>query len=294
MTFAASLPVVACSSSSSDGGGGGSTYPGSGGTGSDAAGGGPVGTFGDGGVTTSEGGGDPGSNGTLTMVLRDFKLYKSGDVTTNADFENVPQNGASFWDDREIVSDTLGSDGKPVYKNASGTTLTTHGATGFNQWYNDTPKCEHSCRIPNSARSKRSGRLRIRQRKGRRTSWRRRGRSRCSFQWTTARPTKRPLAIRATHTTIRSRRRSTRSSPIEAASFSDFRGDDDVFVYVNKKLLINLGGIHEPETGRIECDALGLTKGDSYPLDFFFAERHKGGSNVLFTTTLKLTPVIVK
>jgi len=30
---------------------------------------------------------------------------------------------------------------------------------------------------------------------------------------------------------------------------------------------------------------------ESYPLDFFFAEHHKGGSNVLFTTTLKLQQV---
>ena len=43
----------------------------------------------------------------------------------------------------------------------------------------------------------------------------------------------------------------------------------------------------------VKVDDLGLTKGKTYPLDFFFAERHKGGSNVLFTTTLKLEDVDV-
>ena len=35
-------------------------------------------------------------------------------------------------------------------------------------------------------------------------------------------------------------------------------------------------------------DTLGLTKGQQYPLDFFSAERHVVGSNILFQTTLGL------
>src|SRR6185369_3467544 len=33
-----------------------------------------------------------------------------------------------------------------------------------------------------------------------------------------------------------------------------FRGDDDVFVYVNDKLAVNLGGIHVPMQGKISLD----------------------------------------
>ena len=75
--------------------------------------------------------------------------------------------------------------------------------------------------------------------------------------------------------------------------FFHFRGDDDVFVFINKKLLINLGGIHGPETADVQIDSLGLTKEQEYPLDFFYAERHVTGSNLLVTTSLGLKPAIV-
>ena len=76
--------------------------------------------------------------------------------------------------------------------------------------------------------------------------------------------------------------------------FFHFRGDDDVFVYINGKLVINLGGIHGPETADVNVDTLGLTKESEYTLDFFSAERHKGGSNLLLTTSLGLVPAMIK
>jgi len=39
-----------------------------------------------------------------------------------------------------------------------------------------------------------------------------------------------------------------------------FRGDDDVFVYIDKKRVIDLGGIHGPETANVSVDSLGLTR----------------------------------
>jgi fibro-slime domain-containing protein len=71
----------------------------------------------------------------------------------------------------------------------------------------------------------------------------------------------------------------------------NFRGDDDVWVFVNGKRIIDLGGVHVAESASITIDAvataIGITKGQSYPLDFFFAERHTVESNFRFETTLK-------
>src|SRR5262249_10138055 len=50
------------------------------------------------------------------------------------DFDN-PLTKARL--DLDIVADVLGADGKPVYKNATGTSPTTHGKKYFDWWYHD-------------------------------------------------------------------------------------------------------------------------------------------------------------
>lgn len=72
------------------------------------------------------------------------------------------------------------------------------------------------------------------------------------------------------------------------ASFS-FSGDDDVWVYINNKLVIDLGGVHGDETEAVDVSTLGLTVGNTYNLDVFFAERHTVGSDFAMTTGLQLS-----
>jgi fibro-slime domain-containing protein len=69
-----------------------------------------------------------------------------------------------------------------------------------------------------------------------------------------------------------------------------FAGDDDVWVYINKKLAIDLGGMHSKAGGEVNLDSLGLTKGKAYDLDFFFAERHTTESHLTFETNIKMIP----
>jgi fibro-slime domain-containing protein len=61
-----------------------------------------------------------------------------------------------------------------------------------------------------------------------------------------------------------------------------FTGDDDVWIFINAKLAVDLGGLHFPEQGTVDLDAsattLGITKGQVYPLELFHAERHSIGS----------------
>ena len=69
-----------------------------------------------------------------------------------------------------------------------------------------------------------------------------------------------------------------------------FKGDDDIFVFVNQRLVINLGGVHAQQTDQVNLDAraaeLAITKGGIYALDLFFAERHTVESHIRIDTTI--------
>ena len=78
--------------------------------------------------------------------------------------------------------------------------------------------------------------------------------------------------------------------PYRGGEVFTFRGDDDVWVFVNGNLAIDLGGVHEAETGSVDLDqmasALGITAGKTYRMDIFQAERHVIGSTFHIETTL--------
>ena len=67
-----------------------------------------------------------------------------------------------------------------------------------------------------------------------------------------------------------------------------FAGDDDVWVFVNGKLAIDLGGIHQRAEATLNLDSANppLQVGAQYILDFFWAERHVTASNFRVETSL--------
>ncbi|MBB6429283.1 fibro-slime domain-containing protein [Algisphaera agarilytica] len=86
--------------------------------------------------------------------------------------------------------------------------------------------------------------------------------------------------------------RSKRDDPSQDLAFK-FVGDDDVWVFINGQLAVDIGGVHGQATGEINLDdaaeSLGLEPNGIYELVLFFAERHVTESNFRIETTLQLS-----
>ncbi|MGE5670384.1 MAG: fibro-slime domain-containing protein, partial [Fibrobacterota bacterium] len=71
-----------------------------------------------------------------------------------------------------------------------------------------------------------------------------------------------------------------------------FKGDDDVWIYVNNRLAIDLGGLNYYAVDTLVLDKkktqLDLKDGQIYNMDIFYAERNPSGSNLLIQTTMDL------
>ncbi len=67
-----------------------------------------------------------------------------------------------------------------------------------------------------------------------------------------------------------------------------FTGDDDVWVFINDKRVIDLGGLHQALSATADLDTLALTPNQNYALDFFFAERNTFESHFRIETSIAL------
>ncbi len=65
-----------------------------------------------------------------------------------------------------------------------------------------------------------------------------------------------------------------------------FRGDDDIWVFIDGKLVIDLGGVHGPASDSVDLDKLGLTANKTYNWDFFYCDRQPCGSSLRIKTSI--------
>jgi fibro-slime domain-containing protein len=221
-------------------------------------------------------------NGDLLVkgIIRDFRK-------TFPDMEPCSNNSAKVCDSKHdeqhpgcestgqcIVAMTLGADGKPQYAGPAGGTETTTGPANFNAWFHDTSN-------------------------------------------SMAAQVEMPLSPTGTGTYVYE---NMNFFPIDGQLFGNestdgngvshnfnfttewhlvftyqpgqtfrFHGDDDLWVFVDGKLVIDLGGIHNGHDATLQLDTLGMAAGTDHLFEIFYCERHVTQSEIEIETTIQFT-----
>jgi fibro-slime domain-containing protein len=235
-----------------------------------------------------------------TGLIRDFKFGAPPDFEYVGEARLAPQHGAGG--ETGIVKPDLGPDRKPVYNgDPNNGTFTTTGLNNFNMWFNDVdginkralyaiPFEEQQIPVPTTCTP--SGT--VTQYRYENTSffpidnnqdwgWGNEGTDinnvSHNFSFTVE-----------FHTQF----------VFNGCEVFDFSGDDDVWVFLNNKRAVDLGGIHGALGKLLDfqqdptlAGQFGLSPGNTYNFDFFYTERHTKASDFKLTTTLAFQDCMV-
>lgn len=217
----------------------------------------------------------------VPITFRDFVSLPAGGSVRHADFEVFGGTTATLG----LVAATLGSDGKPVYTGIceQGQPLNgascpygaqTTGQGSFDQWYRDVPGVNQTrvaklslAKQPNSSYFFPDASF---------------------FPWDGA-----GWVAAGQETTFAGHNFGFTTElrtwfEFKGGEQLSFSGDDDVWVFINHTRVVDIGGLHPPQSGAVTLDGpmaqqLGLEVGKIYETALFQAERHTDGSNFNLT-----------